>query len=138
MRRALAILLVLLAPVLALAQPRALEVRALGGHCGEATRDVPSTSLRARANMRGEVTISISSLPFYCAPAPRFDARMSDDGTIVLTAREPEPPVARCTCPHDVQLRLRVVPPGVHRIEVRFRDEVLARGEVGVANVRRR
>ncbi|UJR85098.1 hypothetical protein [Sandaracinus amylolyticus] len=134
----LALLVLLLVPSIAMAQPRTLEVRALGGSCGEATRDVPPASLRASANMRGEVTISIDSMRFYCAPAPRFDASVRDDGTIVLVAREPEPPVARCTCPHAVRLRLRVVPPGVHRIEVRFRDEVLATGEVGVANVRRR
>ncbi|AKF11408.1 hypothetical protein [Sandaracinus amylolyticus] len=131
-------LLVLLVPSIAMAQPRALEVRSLGGSCGETTRDVPAASLRASANMRGEVTIAITSMRFYCAPAPRFDASVRDDGTIVLVAREPEAPVARCTCAHDVRLRLRVVPPGIHRIEVRFRDEVLATGEVGVANVRRR
>lgn len=132
--------LLLLVPALALAQARPLEVRSLGGRCGEAARgaDIPPATLEARASLRGDVTVSISRFPFYCSPAPRFDARLREDGTIVLTAREPEAPAARCTCPHQLRLGVRTVPPGVHPIEVRFRDEVLARGEIGVANVRRR
>lgn len=139
-RRAGLVPLLLLVPTLALAQARPLEVRSLGGRCGETARraDIPPATLEARASLRGDVTVSISGFPFYCSPAPRFDARLREDGTIVLTAREPEAPVARCTCPHQLRLRVRTVPPGVHPIEVRFRDEILARGEVGVANVRRR
>ncbi|MDQ3036163.1 MAG: hypothetical protein M3Y87_27430 [Myxococcota bacterium] len=116
------------------AQARELPLRMLGGRCGEATHGPPRApaTLRASASTRGVVTISLSHFPFYCAPSPRFDARMRDDGTIVLTAREPEPPVARCTCPHSVRLRISSVAPGVHPIEVRFRDDVLATGEVTV------
>lgn len=140
LRRTGVALLLLLLPALALAQARPLEVRSLGGRCGESARraDIPPAALEARASTRGDVTLSLSRIPFYCSPAPRFDAVLREDGTLVLTAREPAAPVARCTCPHDLRLRVRTVPPGVHPIEVRFRDEVLARGEVAVANVRRR
>lgn len=128
-----------LASSVALAQARHLSVRMLGGTCGTHVERgaQPTATLRASADMRGRVTISLARFPFYCAPSPRFDARLREDGTLVLTTREPEPPVARCTCEHTVRLRVADVPPGVHPIEVRFRDETLARGEVGVANVRR-
>lgn len=133
MKKLLALVSVLLAlPALALAQARPLEVRSLGGSCGESTRgaDTHATSLSARAGEGGVVTVSLSRFSYYCRPAPVFDAELREDGTIALSAREPTPPVARCVCPHEVRLRLQGVPPGRHAIEVRFRDEVRARGEV--------
>lgn len=134
-----ALFAVLASASLALAQPAPLEVVALGGRCGSAQRGsaMAATSLTARAATSGDVTIRLASFSFYCGPAPVFDAALREDGALVLTAREPEAPVARCTCPHDLRLRVRGVPPGTHAVEVRFRDEVRARGEVTVPPPRR-
>jgi hypothetical protein len=123
----------------ALAQDRELPVRMLGGRCGEHVErgSQPTTYVRATASARGEVTISLRQFPYYCAPAPRFDARLRVDGTLVLTAREPDGPTARCNCHHDVRLRVSGVPPGPHAIEVTFRGEVRERAEVTVPEPRR-
>jgi hypothetical protein len=137
--RLAAFVLALLVPTLALAQPRALRARVRSAVCGEhVERGVEAvTTLRASADLRGNVRLAVDDLSYYCAPAPRFSASVREDGAIVVEVVEPEPPVARCMCAHDVSLALAAVPPGVHPIELRFRDEVVARGSVAVANVRR-
>ena len=123
---AIGVLVVVLSSGVAAGQGAALSVTPISASCG-AAGGTGETSVRTTA-AGPSITVTLERFSSYCTPAPGFDATLRADGTIVLTAREPAPPVARCVCPYTVQLRVDGVPVGTHAIEVRVRDQIRARG----------
>ncbi len=133
-RGLLASLVVALVASAAVAQPRVLRVRAGESACTSGGAP-PSAALTARSSLRGVVRVRLPAMTVACGQPPRFHATVQSSGRIVIVLREPDAPVA-CTCTLAVSLRLESVQPGVHPIEVRVGDAVVARGEVAVLSVR--
>jgi hypothetical protein len=117
------------APVAPTAPATALRLETKPHRCSEPSTDAGAEpTLRIRRAGTG-LRIDLRGFGWYCKPDPVFTGRL-EDAVIVLEALPPEPPVARCTCRHDVRVVVRDTPDEVRLVTLVDGDEELARTRI--------
>jgi hypothetical protein len=89
--------------------------------CSEPTRSASGeTTVRARRSGK-DLRIDVRGFDWYCSPTPAFLGRRQAE-TLVLETTPPEPPVARCTCKHDVVVTAHEIADDTRRVRLLDRE----------------